>query len=386
MFNKAENKVNIYLDNAATTPIDPLVYEAMQPFFTSYFGNPSSIHADGRAVRTAIETSRKTIAEILSVTPAEIVFTSGGTEADNTFITGAVVANEITSIITSRIEHPAVLQTIKSLENSRNIKVSYVTLNDRGGIDLNHLEKLLSEQPKSLITLMHANNEIGNLTDLAKVSELSQEFGALLHSDTVQTMGHLDLNPAALKLDGLAASAHKFHGPKGIGFMYVRKSVTIPQLITGGSQERGHRGGTENVYGIIGMAKALEIATDNLNRDRDHIDALKRYVIERLTAAIPGLTYNGNSANFDKSLYTILSISTPPSINNEMMLFNLDLGGISASGGSACASGSTVGSHVLSEIKTDSERQAIRFSFGRFNNMDEVVVAADKLIEIYTAD
>ncbi len=386
MFNKAENKVNIYLDNAATTPIDPLVYEAMQPYFTSYFGNPSSLHADGRAVRTAIETSRKTIAEILSVTPAEIVFTSGGTEADNTFITGALVANEITSIITSRIEHPAVLQTVKSLENSRNIKVSYVTLNDRGDIDLNHLEKLMTEQPKSLVSLMHANNEIGNLTDLVKVSELSQEFGAVLHSDTVQTMGHLDLNPAALKLDGLSASAHKFHGPKGIGFMYVRKGVKIPQLITGGNQERSHRGGTENVYGIIGMAKALEIATDNLNRDREHIDALKRYMIEKLTVAIPGLTFNGNSANFEKSLYTILSISMPQSINNEMMLFNLDLSGISASGGSACASGSTVGSHVLSEINTDSERQAVRFSFGRFNNMDEVVVAADKLIEIYTAD
>jgi cysteine desulfurase len=241
LFNKVENKVNIYLDNAATTPIDPLVYEAMQPYFTRYFGNPSSIHANGRAVRTAIETARKTIAEILSVTPAEIVFTSGGTEADNTFITGALLANEITSIITSKIEHPAVLQTINSLENSRAIKVSYVTLNDQGGIDLNHLEELLREQPKSLVTLMHANNEIGNLTDLAMVSEISQKFGAVLHSDTVQTMGHLDLNLATLKLDGLSASAHKFHGPKGIGFMYVRKGVKIPQLITGGNQERSHR-------------------------------------------------------------------------------------------------------------------------------------------------
>ena len=378
--------MNIYLDNAATTPLDPLVLEAMQPFLTHYFGNPSSIHADGRTVRAAIETARKTIAEILSVTPAEIVFTSGGTEADNTFITGAVDAHERASIITSKIEHPAVLQTIASLEKSKNIQVSYVELNSQGHVDLNHLEELLSKQPKALITLMHANNEIGNITDLAKVSDISQDFGAIFHSDTVQTIGHLNLNLSTLKLNGLSASAHKLHGPKGVGFMYVRKGTKIPQYIKGGSQERSHRGGTENVYGIIGMAKALEIATANLQNDIEHISALKKQMIEKLTDAIPGLTCNGNSANFDKSLYTILSLSTPPSANNEMILFNLDLKGISASGGSACASGSTVGSHVLSELNTDSARQTIRFSFSRLNTRAEINEAADKLIEIYNAD
>lgn len=378
--------MNIYLDNAATTPLDPLVLEAMQPYLTNYFGNPSSIHADGRTVRAAIETARKTIAEILSVTPAEIVFTSGGTEADNTFITGAVDAHERASIITSKIEHPAVLQTIASLEKSKNIQVSYVELNSQGHVDLNHLEELLSKQPKALITLMHANNEIGNITDLAKVSDISQHFGAIFHSDTVQTIGHLNLNLSTLKLNGLSASAHKLHGPKGVGFMYARKGTKIPQYIKGGSQERSHRGGTENVYGIIGMAKALEIATANLQNDIEHISALKKQMIEKLTDAIPGLTCNGNSANFDKSLYTILSLSTPPSANNEMILFNLDLKGISASGGSACASGSTVGSHVLSELNTDSARQTIRFSFSRLNTRAEINEAADKLIEIYNAD
>ena len=378
--------MNIYLDNAATTPLDPQVLEAMLPYLTNHFGNPSSIHATGRKVRTAIEASRKIIAAILSVSPSEIIFTSGGTEADNTFITGAVEANDVTCIITSKIEHPAVLQTVSALEKSNKVSVKYVDTTSAGDVNLAHLEELLTENPKALVSLMHANNEIGNLIDLAEVANLTNKFGAILHSDMVQSMGHLEINPIKLGLDGLSASAHKFHGPKGVGFMYVRKGITVPQFITGGGQERGHRGGTENVYGIVGMAKALELATDNLDYDIDYISGLKLQVIEELNKSIPEITYNGNSANLEKSLYTILNVSLPPSTNNEMLLFNLDLNGISASGGSACASGASVSSHVLNELAVDADRQAVRFSFSRFNTETEVDTAVKKFIEIYNAN
>ena len=378
--------MNIYLDNAATTPLDPQVLEAMLPYLSDHFGNPSSIHSTGRKVRTAIEGSRKKIAAILSVSPSEIVFTSGGTEADNAFITGAVEANDIACIITSKIEHPAVLQTVLALEKANKVSVKYVHTLSTGDVDLVHLEELLTKNPKALVTLMHVNNEIGNLTDLAEVANLTNKFDAVLHSDMVQSMGHLKINPIKIGLDGLSAGAHKFHGPKGVGFMYVRKGLKVPQFITGGGQERGHRGGTENVYGIVGMAKALELATDNLDYDIDYISGLKLQMIEELNKSIRGIAYNGNSANLKKSLYTILNVSMPPSINNEMLLFNLDLNGISASGGSACASGASVSSHVLNELAVDVNRQAVRFSFSRFNNETEIDTVVKKFIEIYNAD
>jgi cysteine desulfurase len=373
----------IYLDNAATTPLDPKVLEAMQPYLSNNFGNPSSVHSHGRAARTAIETSRKTIAEILNVSPPEIIFTSGGTEADNTFLTGAIEAAEVEHFITTRIEHPAILQTISFLEKRRGLRTAFVNLDSRGNVDLDHLQRLLVEHPNSLVTLMHANNEIGNLTDLAVVANLVKSSGSIYHTDAVQSMGHLGLDLATVQVHGLAASAHKFHGPKGNGFMFIRRGTKLSPFIKGGSQERGYRGGTENVYGIVGTAKALELAVSNLQEDERHIAMLKLRMIEKLTTAIKGLTFNGNSADPDLSLYTILSVSMPPSERNEMLLFNLDLNQISASGGSACASGASVGSHVLEALNADPDRQTIRFSFSRFNTVEEIDIAADKLIEVY---
>ena len=356
----------IYLDNAATTPLDPQVIEAMQPYLTQYFGNPSSIHSHGRAVRTAIETSRKTIAEILNVSAAEIIFTSGGTEADNTFLNGAVESSGVTHIVTSKIEHPAILQTISLLEKTKWVTAGYVNLDRLGNVDLNHLEELLHKQPNSLVTLMHANNEIGNITDMAAVAKIVESSGSLYHSDAVQSMGHLNIDLKTHHIHGLSASAHKFHGPKGSGFMFVRKGTKIAQFIKGGAQERGHRGGTENVYGIVGTAKALELAVDNLEQDQLHVTKLKTRMVEKLSAAIEGIAFNGTSAHPDQSLYTVLSVSMPPSDKNEMLLFTMDLNEISVSGGSACASGTSIGSHVLDAINSDPERQTIRFSFSRF--------------------
>ena len=374
--------MSVYLDNAATTPLDPLVLEAMMPYLTNVFGNPSSTHGHGRSARTAVETSRKTIAEVFGVSPSEIYFTSGGTEADNTFLSGAVDSLAIARIITSRIEHPAILQTAEHLAKSKNIEVTYVQLDSKGGIDLDHLGTLMAQDKQSLVTLMHANNEIANLLDLSTVAGMATETGTIFHTDAVQTVGHQPLALNEFTVHGLSASAHKFHGPKGHGFMYVRKGHHLDQLIRGGSQERNMRGGTESVHGIVGTARALELATINLQHDIAYVSDLKQRMIAGLLEAIPGVSFNGYSADLKKSNYTVLSVSLPPSEKNEMLLFTLDLEGISASGGSACASGSTVGSHVLTELHTDPNRQTIRFSFSRFNTEEEIDYAVAKLREI----
>ena len=374
--------MSIYLDNAATTPIDPEVFEAMRPFLTEDFGNPSSTHSHGRKVRAAIESARKKIAGLLNCTPGEIIFTSGGTEANNTIINGAVEAYGIQHAITSPIEHHAVLHTLEKIAGTRPLELHRVALHEQGHVDLAHLEELLKKFPGSLVSLMHANNEIGNLLDIQRVAELCEANKAYFHSDAVQGVGHYRYDLAKLKVGAMSAAAHKFHGPKGIGMMYIRKDKKIDSFIQGGPQERGMRGGTENVYGIIGLAKAVEVAYRDLDKDRVYITGLKQYMINRLKKAVPGITFNGDSANFDRSLYTVLNVSVPESGDSDMLLFNLDLQGISVSGGSACASGTTSSSHVLEALYPSSKRQAVRFSFSKYNTREQIDVSVSKLAEL----
>jgi len=375
--------MRIYLDNAATTPLDPEVFEAMRPFMLEDFGNPSSTHSHGRKVRAAIESARKKVAELLNCTPGEIIFTSGGTEADNTVIRSAVETYQLKHAISSPIEHHAVTHTLGLLEKQNVIQLHQVRLDQKGHVDLSHLEELLKEFPKALVSLMHANNEIGNLLDMEAVGNLCHTHGAYFHSDTVQTIGHYRHDMKKLKVHGMAAAAHKFHGPKGVGFMYINKDKKIHSFMQGGAQERNMRGGTENVYGIIGMAKALEICYRDMDDHKAYIEGLKERMIEKLQSAVPGVTFHGDSVNFERSLYTVLNVCLPESEENEMLLFNLDLKNISASGGSACSSGASTGSHVLGALYPDSKRGAVRFSFSKFNKAEEIDSVADVLEEIY---
>lgn len=373
--------MKVYFDNAATTPLDPEVFEAMRPLMLDMYGNPSSTHAHGREVRSKIEYARRTVAQLLNTAPNEIFFTSGGTEADNTAIRGTVEAYGIDHIITSSIEHHAVGHTVEKLVAEGKVKASYVELDAQGHVNMDHLEELLKTNKRSLITLMHANNEIGTLNDIAAIGNLAEEYDAVFHSDTVQTMGHYKHDLQALKCHFIVGAAHKFHGPKGVGFLRVCKSKSIPRFIEGGGQERNHRGGTENVYGIIGLAKALEIAYREMEDHQKHVQGLKSRMIEQLQANIPGIAFNGDT-NPDSSLYTVLNTSFPAHEDNDMLLFNLDINGISASGGSACSSGANTGSHVLTGIKADSDRQGIRFSFSKYSKVEEVDYVVQKLTEI----
>ncbi|MET3124986.1 cysteine desulfurase [Arcicella rosea] len=372
----------IYLDNAATTPMDRAVIDAMLPMMESSFGNPSSIHTHGREVRNTIERARKSIAGLLNTSPAEIFFTSGGTEADNTAIVRSIEDFGITHAITSRLEHHAVLHTLEYMAKKGKIKLSYVELDDKGHIDLTHLEVLLRDNPKTLVSLMHGNNEIGNLLDLNVVGQLCEDYVAIFHSDTVQTMAHYRHDLQQLKIDFLVGAAHKFHGPKGIGFLYINAKNKITPFIHGGSQERNMRGGTENVYGIVGLAKALEIAYSGMDEHRKHVEALKARMIHRLSTELDGIEFNGDSANLERSLYTVLNVSFPPSEEADMFLFNLDINKISASGGSACTSGSDIGSHVLTALNVSPERPSVRFSFSKYNTVEEIDYVVDKLVSI----
>jgi cysteine desulfurase len=375
--------MRVYLDNAATTPLDPEVFEAMRPFMLEDFGNPSSTHAHGRKVRAAIESARKKIAELLNCTPGEIIFTSGGTEADNAILVSGIRTYGIKTVISSAIEHHAVEHTLANLAKQGQICLKLVSLDAKGHVDMDHLERLPMDSPNSLVSLMHANNEIGNLLDIQQTGELCRQYQAYFHSDTVQTVGHYPHNLSAIHVQGMTAAAHKFHGPKGIGFMFIRKDKKIQPFVHGGAQERNMRGGTENVYGIIGLAKALEIAYRDMNDHTHYIKGLKRTMIEKLRDAIPGVTFNGDSANLDRSLYTVLNVSLPESDENDMVLFNLDLQGVSASGGSACSSGATQGSHVLGALYPESKRGAVRFSFSKYNKPEDIDVAVKVLAELF---
>ena len=368
-----------YLDNAATTPLDERVFEAMKPFLLQNHGNPSSIHQHGRAVRSAIERARKQVADILHIAPSEIFFTSGGTEADNTVIQNAIKAYGITNAITSRIEHHAVLHTLEHLEHEGKIQLHFVDLDAKGQIDYDHLEKLLKANQSAFVSLMHGNNEIGNITDLEKVGNMCMENKAFFHSDTVQTMGHVDLDLSALNIHSIAGSAHKFHGPKGIGLMYINADKHLPPYLIGGGQERNMRGGTENVPGIIGLAKALELAYAEKKESQIKLLEFKKYTIRQLQENFEGISFNGLSADLDHSLHKVLSISIPNIEDNDMLLFNLDINGISVSGGSACASGTSIGSHVLDALHLGDNTGTLRVSFSKFNTKNEIDYFIEKL-------
>lgn len=372
----------IYLDNAATTALHPEVLEVMLPIMKNQFGNPSSIHAYGRETRSIIENARKMVAKLLNASPAEIFFTSGGTEANNTALRGSINDLSVKHVISAKIEHHAVETTLENLQKSGTIKLSYVNIDKKGNIDLAHLESLLKNSTEvTLVSLMHANNELGTLTDIEKVGEMCRRYNAFFHSDTVQTMGHYIHDLKKIPVDFITCAAHKFHGPKGTGFLYINNRVKIKPFITGGAQERNMRGGTENVYGIAGLAKALEIAYRDMSADQEKITALRSYMISKLKSEIPGIDFNSEIEK--ESLYTVLNVSFPPSDFAEMLLFNLDIAGIAASGGSACSSGSNVGSHVLNGVGANPDRPAVRFSFCKSNTKEEVDYVVEKLKELY---
>ncbi len=368
---------SIYLDNAATTQPRADVIEIMQQHLNGdYYGNASSAHSFGRTVKTRIEKARKTIAECINASPSEIIFTSGGTEADNMALRGAVRDLGVKTIITSKIEHHAVLNTVKQLQREYNIEVNYVKLGKCGIPDLDHLETLLQEgTTKKLVTLMHVNNEIGNITDADAVGELCEKYDAFFHSDTVQSIGHWEWDVQKTKIDFLAASAHKFHGPKGIGFAYIRKNTGLKSLIFGGEQERGFRAGTEPLHNIMGMETALKLACDNLDKEREYITGIKNYFIDEIKKAVPEVTFNGECEDIAKSTYTIVNVCLPfDEEKAQILLFHLDINGIACSKGSACQSGSSEGSHVLSTIleKEDLKKPSLRFSFSTYNTRKEI--------------
>lgn len=373
----------IYLDNAATSPVYPEVVDLMAQTMREVYGNPSSTHAHGRKAKNLLEEARGTIAKLLNCQPGEIIFTSGGTEADNMVLRGCEDHLGVKNIITSPIEHHAVLHTAEELHKSGRVKVHLVKLSENGHIDLDDLERLLETNPGALVSLMHANNEIGNLLSLKKTAEIAHRYGALFHSDTVQTMGQFALDLSQGYPDFAVGAAHKFNGPKGVGFLYCSKKNRPTPLITGGAQERELRSGTENLHGIVGMAKALEISISRMEEKRTHVQGLKTAMISMLREEIPGIQFNGDFEGH--SLPNVLSASFPESEVGEMLLFNLDIAGISASGGSACSAGASVGSHVIAALHPGSNRTTVRFSFGKQNTLDEIRKTVETLKAWYPA-
>ncbi len=371
--------MRIYFDNAATTSLDPQVLEAMMPYFTEKYGNPSSIYSYGRESRLAIENARKSVAKILNAHPAEIFFTSGGTESSNTAIIASIRDLGCKHIITSSIEHHAVMHCVEHLDNLDAVKVSYVKLLPNGHTDIDDLEKLLAAaEEKTLVTLMHANNEIGNILDIHAVGSLCKLYNAIFHSDTVQTVGHFPFDLRNTPVHFITGAGHKFHGPKGVGILYVNENIKIKPFVHGGSQERNMRAGTENLYGIVGFANALELATANYEDDSAYIGTLKYYMYEQLRKHLPGVGFNGDVLG--NSLYTVLSVSFPKTEKSEMILFNLDINNICASGGSACTSGADAGSHVIRAISSNPNMVTVRFSFCKHNTKAEVDEVIGKLI------
>ncbi|MES2800526.1 MAG: cysteine desulfurase family protein [Bacteroidota bacterium] len=368
--------MRVYLDNAATTPVAPEVAEVMISVLTEEFGNPSSSHFYGRKSKALIETARRTVAKHLNCQPSEIIFTSGGTEADNMAIDTAVQNLGIQRIITSAIEHHAVGHTADALQKS--IEVSFVKLDEKGNVDLSDLENLLKYDKKTLVSLMHANNEISTLLPILEVSTLCRKYNAYFHSDTVQTMGHYAFDLQQWDVDFITCAAHKFHGPKGVGFLFVNKNIKAHSLIHGGAQERGFRGGTENVHGIVGLAKAMDLAYHDCSEHQLHVQGLKTYMMEQLQSIFPEVTFHGET-NPAKSLYTVLNVCLPKTEKAAMLLFTLDLKGVAVSGGSACSSGATKGSHVLEGIGADMTRPNVRFSFSRYTTKEEIDYALEQL-------
>ncbi len=374
--------MRVYLDNAATTPLAPEVLEVMIPILSNEFGNPSSTHYYGRQAKASIETSRRKIAKLLNCQPSEIIFTSGGTEADNMALYSSVHQMGVKHIITSAIEHHAVGHTAEAIEKEGLARISYVKLDAKGNVDLADLEQLLQTEDKTLVSLMHANNEISTLLPLQKVSQLCRKYDALFHSDTVQTMGHYPFDLQELDIDFITGAGHKFHGPKGIGFLYINKKAKAEALIHGGAQERGLRGGTENIYGIVGIAKALELAYEDVAGHQNHVQGLKSYMIDQLNSIFDDVYIHGES-NPEKSLYTVLNVCFPKTDKTGMLLFTLDLKGVACSGGSACSSGAAKGSHVLEGINADPNRPNVRFSFSRYTTKEEIDFALKMIKEAF---
>lgn len=375
-------RMKVYLDNAATTPIAKEVLDEMLPYLTEFFGNPSSIHAYGRKTKAAVEKARKVVAKYLNASTAEVFFTGSGTESSNMIIKGAVHHCDVKRIISSKIEHHCVLHSVECMARE-GVKVEYVKLDSQGHVDLVDLEHLLySSQEKTLVSLMHANNEIGTLLHLDKVSEICNNYGALFHSDTVQTIGYVPFDVQKTKIHFLSGSSHKFHGPKGVGFVYINSGVTMQPFIDGGSQERNMRAGTENVYGIVGLGKALDLAVEHMSENKNYISGLKNYMLEKLRSEITGVEFNGD-LSASGSNYKVLSVSLPPTEKSELALFNLDIAGIAASGGSACSSGSEKGSHVLEAIAADPNRKSIRFSFSKYNTKEEIDYTVEVLKRMF---
>ena len=370
--------MRIYLDNAATTPLREEVIEEMNRAMRELYGNPSSIHAEGRKVRAAIEDARKKVARAIGASIGEVFFTSGGTESNNMAIKCSVRDLGVNRIISSPTEHHNVLQPLEVVQK-QGVKVEMVEVDQWGRINYNHLEQLLKDsgEYKTMVSLMHANNEIGTLSDMERISQLCETYGALYHSDTVQTIAHFPIDVSKTRIHFLAGGAHKFHGPKGVGFIYINNETLVKPYIDGGSQERNMRGGTENVYGILGMAKALELGIRDMDHHRQHIEGLRHYLMEELQRRYVDIQFNGDYAG--KYLYTVLNVSFPPSKNSDMLLLHLDIAGISASGGSACSSGVDAGSHVLKALGANPKRKAIRFSFSFMNTQSDIDFLLEKL-------
>lgn len=377
-----QGAVRVYFDNAATTRLDPEVLEAMMPYLTDHFGNPSSIYSYGRETRLAIENARKSVAKMLGVHPRNIFFTSGGTESNNTAISTSIRDLGCNHIITSPIEHHAVLHTVEHYCSCNNISHSFVRITDTGAVDYADLEmqlkQLTEEGKKCLVSLMHANNEIGVLLSIKKVGEMCQTYGAIFHSDCVQTVGHYPIDLSKLGVHFISAASHKFHGPKGVGVLYVSDDVTIKPFIFGGGQERNMRAGTENVYGIVGFARALEIAMREYEKESHYIKELKAYMKQRLQEAIPGVGFN----DCPESLYTVLSVCFPKTEKSDFLLMSLDMANICVSGGSACSSGASVGSHVIQALQKAEDCTTIRFSFSKYNTKEEVDSVVERVKEL----
>ncbi|CAI8399336.1 MAG: Cysteine desulfurase IscS [uncultured Bacteroidota bacterium] len=374
--------MNIYFDNAATTPLRTEVISSISEVMQECFGNPSSTHAFGRTAKTHIETARKEIAKQINAAPQEIIFTSGGTESDNMILHCAVKDLGVKRIISSPIEHHAVLHAMEALEQLFGISTAYVKTDDKGVVDLGDLEALLkSSKEKTLVSLMHVNNEIGNVLDLEVVGELCHQYGSYFHTDAVQGIGHFTFDMETLPVDFLSAAAHKFHGPKGIGFSFVRKNSGLQSFIHGGAQERGLRAGTESVHNIVGMNKALKLAYENLEVERQKVLDVKNHFIDQITTVFPEVQFNGLCDDPNKSTYTLVNVALPIPKEKALMLdFHLDLNGIACSKGSACQSGSQSGSHVLNTIRSQKSEDwpSLRFSFSILNSKNEV----DRLIQV----
>ena len=375
--------MRVYLDNAATTQIAPEVIDYMSDLMKSDYANPSSIHHGGRKSRIIIENARKTVSGFLNTSPGNIFFTSGGTEADNMAIRCGILDNNITHAITSSISHKAVIYPLEELKEKNHISLDYIKLDSNGRVDLNHLDTLLKNNDRTFVSIMHANNEIGTIQPIVEIGEICKKYNAVFHCDTVQTMAHYPIDLQKLNVDFITGSAHKFHGPKGVGFIYISDNINIKPFISGGSQERNMRAGTENVHSIAGLAKAMELSYLNMEKDKIYISEIKKYMIDQLSKNIKDIKFNANCTDFESSLFKILSVSFPKISESEMLLFNLDIHGISCSGGSACSAGNMSGSHVLDEVCKDNNRTGVRFSFSRYNTKAEIDYTIQKIKEIF---